>query len=253
MYGRRRAEIFESFPDSGGRLCCGESAADCIFRGRDSSALRVQIVTGDTKVVERGKGDQVYVNTSGIGVLRASGLGREAVRPGDAVVVSGPVGCHGAAVMMARGELPCEGELLSDCMPLHALSRALIEVGGLRIMRDPTRGGLATTLNEFVEGLPFTIEISEAAVPVTPGVRMACELLGLDPLYCACEGRIVAVIAPERAEAALAALRALPGGEGAAQIGRVTEQRPGKVVLRTGLGGSRLLGKLAGGQLPRIC
>lgn len=213
----------------------------------------VQIVTGDTKVVERGKGDQVYVNTSGIGVLRASGLGREAVRPGDAVVVSGPVGCHGAAVMMARGELPCEGELLSDCMPLHALSRALIEVGGLRIMRDPTRGGLATTLNEFVEGLPFTIEISEAAVPVTPGVRMACELLGLDPLYCACEGRIAAVIAPERAEAALAALRAMPGGEGAAQIGRVTEQRPGKVVLRTGLGGSRLLGKLAGGQLPRIC
>ena len=216
----------------------------------------VRIVTGDTKVVERGKGDQVYINTSGIGFLRAPGLGRAAIRPGDAVLVSGPVGCHGAAVMMARGELPCEGELASDCMPLHELSRALIEAagpGGLRIMRDPTRGGLATTLNEFVEGTALTIEIAEEAVPVTPGVRAACGLLGLDPLYCACEGRLVAVVDGAQEKEALAALRALPGGQGAARIGQVTEQRPGRVVLRTGLGGSRLLGKLAGGQLPRIC
>ena len=216
----------------------------------------VRIVTGDTKVVERGKGDQVYINTSGIGFLRAPGLGRAAIRPGDAVLVSGPVGCHGAAVMMARGELPCEGELASDCMPLHELSRALIEAagpGGLRIMRDPTRGGLATTLNEFVEGTALTIEIAEEEVPVTPGVRAACGLLGLDPLYCACEGRLVAVVDGAQEKEALAALRALPGGQGAARIGQVTEQRPGRVVLRTGLGGSRLLGKLAGGQLPRIC
>ena len=129
---------------------------------------------------------------------RASGLGREAVRPGDAVVVSGPVGCHGAAVMMARGELPCEGELLSDCMPLHALSRALIEVGGLRIMRDPTRGGLATTLNEFVEGLPFTIEISEQQCPSHPAFGWPVSFW-FGPLYCACEGRIGSDW-PERAE-----------------------------------------------------
>ena len=213
----------------------------------------VQIVTGDTKVVERGKGDGIYINTSGIGSQRAAGLSRKAIRPGDAVLVSGSVGCHGAAVLMARGEIPFAGELLSDCRPLHQLSAAALEAGGVRILRDPTRGGVATTLNEFVEGSALTIELEEDAIPVDPAVAAACDLLGLDPLYSACEGRMLAVVSPGLAGAVLDALHQTSGGEHAAMIGRVTESRPGHVVLRTALGGSRILGKLTGAQLPRIC
>lgn len=212
----------------------------------------VRIVTGDTKVVARGQADGIYINTAGIGRLRAPGLGKSAIRPGDAVLVSGSVGCHGAAVMMARGDIPCEGTLLSDCRPLHELSAAALNAGGVRILRDPTRGGVATTLNEFVEGSPLCIELDEDAIPVEPSVTAACDLLGLDPLYAACEGRMLAVVAPGHAEAVLQALRALPGGEGAVQIGRVTETRPGQVVLNAAFG-SRILGKLTGAQLPRIC
>lgn len=213
----------------------------------------VQIVTGDTKVVERGKGDGIYINTSGVGPQRAAGLSRKAIRPGDAVLVSGSVGCHGAAVLMARGEIPFAGELLSDCRPLHQLSAAALEAGGVRILRDPTRGGVATTLNEFVEGSALTIELEEDAIPVDPAVAAACDLLGLDPLYSACEGRMLAVVSPGLAGAVLDALHQTSGGEHAAMIGRVTESRPGHVVLRTALGGSRILGKLTGAQLPRIC
>ena len=213
----------------------------------------VQIVTGDTKVVERDHGDGIYINTAGIGTLRAPGLGRGSLREGDAVLVSGSVGCHGAAILMARGGLPCEGALLSDCRPLHALSTAALDAGGVRMLRDPTRGGVATTLNEFVEGGPLGIELEEAAIPVDAPVAAACDLLGLDPLYSACEGRMLVVCAPEKAGAILDALHALPGGEGAVQIGRVTTARPGQVVLRNSLGGSRILGKLTGAQLPRIC
>ena len=213
----------------------------------------VQIVTGDTKVVERGRGDGIYINTAGVGVLRAPGLGRSALREGDAVLVSGSVGCHGAAVLIARGDLPCEGTLLSDCRPLHEVSAAALAAGGVRMLRDPTRGGVATTLNEFVEGSPLCIELEEDAIPVDPPVAAACSLLGLDPLYSACEGRMLAVCAPETVPAVLAALHALPGGEGAVQIGRVTAARPGQVVLHNSFGGSRILGKLAGAQLPRIC
>lgn len=213
----------------------------------------VQIVTGDTKVVERGKGDGIYINTSGVGPLRAAGLSRNAIRPGDAVLVSGSVGCHGAAVLMSRGEIPFEGELLSDCRPLHQLSAAALDAGGVRILRDPTRGGVATTLNEFVERSALTIELEEDAIPVDPAVAAACDLLGLDPLYSACEGRMLAVVSPDQADAVLDALHQTPGGEHAAMIGRVTENRPGHVVLRTALGGSRILGKLTGAQLPRIC
>lgn len=212
----------------------------------------VRIVTGDTKVVARGQADGIYINTAGIGRLRAPGLGKSAIRPGDAVLVSGSVGCHGAAVMMARGDIPCEGTLLSDCRPLHELSSAALNAGGVRILRDPTRGGVATTLNEFVEGGPLCIELDEDAIPVEPSVAAACDLLGLDPLYAACEGRMLAVVAPGHAKAVLQALRALPGGEGAVQIGRVTETRPGQVVLNAAFG-SRILGKLTGAQLPRIC
>ena len=213
----------------------------------------VQIVTGDTKVVERGKGDGIYINTSGIGSQRAAGLSRKAIRPGDAVLVSGSVGCHGAAVLMARGEIPFAGGLLSDCRPLHQLSAAALEAGGVRILRDPTRGGVATTLNEFVEGSALTIELEEDAIPVDPAVAAACDLLGLDPLYSACEGRMLAVVSPGQADAVLDALHQTSGGEHAAMIGRVTESRPGHVVLRTALGGNRILGKLTGAQLPRIC
>ncbi|MBE5036278.1 hydrogenase expression/formation protein HypE [Subdoligranulum sp. DSM 109015] len=217
-----------------------------------AKACGVQIVTGDTKVVERGHVDGIYINTAGIGVLRAHGLGRSAIRPGDAVLVSGSVGCHGAAVMMARGDIPCEGTLLSDCCPLHALSKAALDAGGVRILRDPTRGGVATTLNEFVEHGPFCIELEEDAIPVDPAVAAACDLLGLDPLYAACEGRMLAVVDPTCVDAVLSALHALPGGEGAVQIGRVTTARPGQVMLNAAFG-SRILSKLTGAQLPRIC
>ena len=213
----------------------------------------VQLVTGDTKVVERGRGDGIYINTAGIGVLRAPGLGQQAMREGDTVLVSGSVGCHGAAVLMARGDLPCEGTLLSDCRPLHQLSTAALEAGGIRILRDPTRGGVAITLNEFVEGTPLCIELEEEAIPVDAPVAAACDLLGLDPLYSACEGRMLVVCASETAPSILTALHNLPGGEGAAQIGRVTTSRPGQVVLHNSFGGSRILGKLTGAQLPRIC
>ena len=220
---------------------------------RTAKEAGVQIVTGDTKVVERGGADGLYINTAGIGVLRAPGLSRNALRPGDAVLVSGSVGCHGAAVMMARGELPVEGELRSDCRPLHELSAAALAAGDVHLLRDPTRGGVATTLNEFVEGGPLCIDLEEDAIPVDAPVAAACDLLGLDPLYAACEGRMLAVTAPESADAVLAALHALPGGEGACRIGTVGTTRPGKVVLYTALGGSRILGKLTGAQLPRIC
>ncbi|MEG1593088.1 MAG: hydrogenase expression/formation protein HypE [Oscillibacter sp.] len=218
-----------------------------------AKAAGVELVTGDTKVVERGRGDGIYINTAGIGVLRAAGLGREAICPDDVVMISGTVGCHGAAVLMARGELPLQGDLRSDCMTLHCLSAAALEAGGVRILRDPTRGGVATTLNEFVEGGPLSVELDETAIPRDATVETACDLLGLDSLYSACEGRMLAVVAPDRAEAVLAALRETPGGESAACIGHISRQYPGQVVLRTALGGSRILGKLTGAQLPRIC
>lgn len=230
----------------------------------------VSIVTGDTKVVDSGKGDGIYINTAGIGFQRAALSGKSAIRPGDAVLVSGTIGCHGAAVMMARSGLVREDSpLVSDCQPLHRISAAALEAAGIkasgmttesddfsapiRILRDPTRGGVATTLNEFTEGMPFSIELDETALPVDPAVEAACDMLGLDPLYCACEGRMLAVCAPEAAEAVLDAIKKVPGGKNAAQIGTVTEDMPGKVLLKTPIGGRRILAKLTGMQLPRIC
>lgn len=217
----------------------------------------VIIATGDTKVVESGKGDGIYINTAGIGFRKAVLPGREAIRPGDAVLVSGSLGCHGAAVMMARSGLLHENSpLVSDCQPLHRISAAALDAAGsgsIRILRDPTRGGAATTLNEFTEGMPFSIELDEASLPIEPAVAAACDMLGLDPLYCACEGRMLAVCAPDAAEDILAAIRNTPGGEHAVQIGTVTEDMPGKVLLKTSIGGKRILSKLTGLQLPRIC
>lgn len=221
-----------------------------------STAARagVHVVTGDTKVVDRGKGDGIYINTAGIGFLRLPGLSPRRIQPGDAVLVSGTVGDHGAAVMLARNSSLVEGDLVSDCAPLHELAAKLRTLGSdLRVMRDPTRGGVATTLCEFVEGTDKCIELVEDRIPVKPGVRSACDILGLDPLYCANEGKLLAVVAPERAQEALELLHSCPEGRDAAIIGTVGTTRPGKVLVRTAFGGSRIAAKLAGAQLPRIC
>lgn len=212
----------------------------------------VQIVTGDTKVVERGKGDGIYINTSGVGPQRAAGLSRKAICPGDAVLVSGSVGCHGAAVLMAREKSPLRRASLR--LPPAAPAQRGGAGSGRRAYparSHPRRRG--HTLNEFVEGSALTIELEEDAIPVDPAVAAACDLLGLDPLYSACEGRMLAIVSPARRTPVLDALHQTSGGEHAAMIGRVTESRPGHVVLRTALGGSRILGKLTGAQLPRIC
>ena len=220
---------------------------------RAAKSAGVEIVTGDTKVVERGRGDGVYINTAGIGFLKYPGLSPKAIRPGDAVLVSGTVGDHGTAVMLARSGM-MEGELLSDCAALSGLCEAILSTGAaVRVLRDPTRGGVATTLCEFVEGSPYSIELDEKALPVRDGVRAACDMLGLDPLYCANEGKLLCVVDEKDAARVLAAMRETEEGRDAALIGRVTESYPGKVVMRTPLGGSRILQKLAGAQLPRIC
>ena len=213
----------------------------------------VQIVTGDTKVVERGRGDGLYLNTAGIGVLKYPGLAPAAIRPGDRVLLSGTAGDHGTAVMLARSGM-MQGELKSDCAALNGLTEAMLSSGAaIRVLRDPTRGGVATTLNEFCEGRAFGIELEEDAIPVRPEVRAACDMLGLDPLYCANEGKLLCVCAPEDAGALLELMRARPEGENAAVIGTVTARFPGKLTLATPLGGRRILQKLAGAQLPRIC
>lgn len=213
----------------------------------------VQVVTGDTKVVERGRGDGIYINTAGIGTLTWSGLSPEQIQEGDVVLISGTIGDHGTAVMLARSGMMEAGNLRSDCMPLNELAKAALECGGVRVLRDPTRGGVATTLNEFVENSPWSIVLEEGGLPVSEQVASACDILGLDSLYCANEGKMLAIVSPESAEAVLTALRNTPGGEQAAAIGRVSREYPGKVVLKTFLGGTRILAKLTGAQLPRIC
>ena len=213
----------------------------------------VRIVTGDTKVVERGRGDGIYINTAGIGFQKHAPGGLETVRPGDAVLVSGTVGDHGTAVMLARNGM-MEGEIRSDCAALNGLAEAMLTSGAaIRILRDPTRGGLATTLNEFTEGRNFGIELEEERIPVQPGVRAACDMLGLEPLYCANEGKLTCICAEEDADRLLAVMRETAEGKNAERIGTVTQEAAGRVVMRTGLGGRRILQKLAGAQLPRIC
>lgn len=213
----------------------------------------VQVVTGDTKVVEKGRGDKIYINTAGIGFLKYPGLSPKAIRPGDKVIVSGTVGDHGAAVMLSRSGM-MQGDIRSDCAALNGLTEAILGSGAeIRVLRDPTRGGVATTLNEFVEGGELGIELEDELIPVSGPVRAACGMLGLDPLYCANEGKLLAVVSPESEENVLAAMRSFPEGENAALIGTVTERYPGKVVMRTALGGGRILQKLTGAQLPRIC
>ncbi|MFE9206293.1 hydrogenase expression/formation protein HypE [Micromonospora sp. NPDC007230] len=215
----------------------------------------VQVVTGDTKVVQRGKADGCYVNTAGVGVLeRPVTLGTAQVRPGDAVVVSGPIGDHGVTIMLARGELDIAADLTSDTAALPGLVAALLDAApGVRLLRDATRGGVATILNEVAQAARVAVVVDEAAVPVRPAVTGACELLGIDPLYVACEGRLVAVVDGAQAEAAVAALRGHPLGVGSAVIGRVTADPPGMVLLHTAFGGTRVVDMLVGDPLPRIC
>ncbi|MBO0849108.1 MAG: hydrogenase expression/formation protein HypE [Pseudonocardia sp.] len=221
-----------------------------------AEAAGVKIVTGDTKVVQRGKADGCYLNTAGVGLLdRPVTLSADSVRPGDAVLVSGPVGDHGITVMLARGELDLMADLCSDTAPLHGITADLLDAAGdgVRVLRDATRGGVATICNEVAAAAGVAVVLDERSVPVRPVVTGAAELLGIDPLYVACEGRMVAIVAPDRADAALAALRAHPLGEGAAVIGTVRDDPPGLVLLRTAFGGTRIVDLLVGDPLPRIC
>lgn len=223
---------------------------------RDTAAAAgVRIVTGDTKVVDRGKGDGIFINTTGIGVLDHDlDIGPASVREGDAVLVSGDLGRHGIAIMAVREGLEFESQIQSDCAPLWEPVRALLEAGiAVRCLRDLTRGGLASALNEIATDTGLRIHIREAAVPVSEGVRGACEILGFDPLYVANEGRFVAFVAPEDAERAVAALRAHPVSSGAAVIGEVAQGSGGLVTLQSSIGANRILDLLSGEQLPRIC
>lgn len=216
----------------------------------------VRLVCGDTKVVERGKADQMYVNTTGIGTLDGRATpAPTSVEPGDRILLSGPIGDHGVTILLARGDLDLTADLESDTTNLWPLVDSLLDAcgSGLRCMRDATRGGVATVLNEIALTADVGIVLEEAAVPVRPVVAGACELLGLDPLYVANEGRLVAFVSADVAEAALAALRSDPLGTEAAIVGEVTDDPPGRVLGRTTFGGHRMIDMLVGDPLPRIC
>ncbi len=217
--------------------------------------IGVPVVTGDTKVVERGSCDQVFINTAGVGLLEEPlPQGAAAVRPGDRVIVSGGIADHGIAVMAARNDLRFETTIESDCAPVLSATRALLESGAaVRWMRDPTRGGIATTLCELTSGAPFAIEIAEERIPLRPAVLALAEILGLDTLYVPSEGRFLAVVDAADVDRALAALRADPAGRESVEIGEVIADPPGRLLLRTRIGGHRILDMLTGDQLPRIC
>ncbi|MEX2553707.1 MAG: hydrogenase expression/formation protein HypE [Actinomycetota bacterium] len=246
------------------------SSAYVIEEGLDADILRhevhamaeaartagVSIVCGDTKVVERGKCDGMYICTSGVGLRdpRAN-LSSRSARPGDQIICSGYVGDHGTAIMLARGELDLDADVESDTASVWNLVEALLDAAGpdLRVMRDPTRGGVATVLNEIAHDSNVGMVLDEEAVPVRYPVRGACEILGIDPMYVANEGKLLVVVAAESAASALAALKATPGGEDAALIGRVQDQPEGMVLVRTAFGGTRIMDMLIGDPLPRIC
>jgi hydrogenase expression/formation protein HypE len=218
---------------------------------RAAERAGVPVVAGDTKVVERGSADGLFITTAGLGRVHAD-FGRP--QAGDRVLVSGTLGDHGFAVLVARGELKLESALRSDTAPLHQLAGKLTKLGsGLRWMRDPTRGGLATALNEFAGEARLTIRLDERAIPIRSEVAGAAEILGIDPLYVANEGKLIAVVAHEAADEALWALRADPLGRDAALVGEVDSESEGVVVLETALGGSRIVDMLVGDPLPRIC
>jgi hydrogenase expression/formation protein HypE len=215
----------------------------------------VAIVTGDTKVVGRGSADKLFINTAGIGVVPAGvRISAGAAKPGDKVLINGFVGDHGAAIVDARGQFALKNSIQTDCQPLHGLVRAMLAAcPTIHCMRDATRGGVAGVLNEFAEQSRAGIRVEEAAIPLRAEVRGMCELLGLDPLYLANEGKLVALVPPEHASAVLAAMRAHPAGSESACIGQVVEKRPGRVTLATAFGGERIVDVPVGEQLPRIC
>ncbi|WP_269475841.1 hydrogenase expression/formation protein HypE [Streptomyces gossypiisoli] len=223
--------------------------------GAAARAAGVRVVTGDTKVVEAGHGDGVYINTSGIGLIPAGvDLRPERVVPGDVVIVSGAVGVHGVAIMSERENLRFDVGIVSDCAPLGGLVEAMLAVTpDLHVLRDPTRGGLAASLNEIATAAGCGVVVQERAVPVPPPVASACAMLGLDPMYVANEGKLVAFVPREHADAVLAAMRAHERASEAAIIGEVVADHPGMVVARTGLGGTRVVDMPLGEQLPRIC
>jgi hydrogenase expression/formation protein HypE len=224
--------------------------------GDAARRARIPVVGGDTKVVEHGKADGLYITTTGVGRLdpRAS-LSPGAVRPDDRVLVTGHIGDHGITVLLARGDIDLDSALQSDTRSVYPFADALLEVAGpkVRWMRDPTRGGLATSLNELARDCGLGVVLDEESVPVRDEVRGACELLGLDPLHIANEGQLVAVVAADVADQALDALRGVPGGQAAAIIGRISLTSPRTVVAVAGYGGTRVVDMLVGDPLPRIC
>jgi len=240
--------IEEGFPVADLRSIVEDMAAAAEIAG-------VRIVTGDTKVVDRGAADGLYITTSGVGVVPPGvALGPEQVRAGDRVVVSGTMGDHGMAVMLARGDLALEAELRSDTASLNGLVPALLAAApSTRWLRDPTRGGVGTVCNELARDAGVAVVLDEPALPVSPAVAGACDLLGIDPLYVANEGKLIAVVPALEADAALAAMRAHPLGSNAADIGEIVADPEGIVVLRTTFGGTRIVDMLVGDPLPRIC
>ena len=221
-----------------------------------AAAAGVPIATGDTKVVERGKGDGVYINTSGVGIIaHGVDVAPQRVQVGDRILLSGTIADHGIAVMSVREGLDFETTICSDTAALHTLVRAMLGAGGsdVHVMRDPTRGGVASALNEIAEAAQVGIQLVEANIPVRDEVRGACEILGFDPLYVANEGKCIAIVAPSAAAAVLAAMRAHPLGGEATDIGEVVADHAGRVYLRSRVGGQRVVDMLSGEQLPRIC
>ena len=221
-----------------------------------TEAAGVAVVTGDTKVVERGKADGLYINTAGVGPVRSdAALSSAGARPGDRILISGRIAEHGVAILMAREELLLETEIESDTAPLDGVVAALLDALGsdVHCLKDPTRGGVASALNEIAIQSGIALAVEEQDFPIRADVRGACEILGIDPLHMANEGKLVAVVAPERAEEGLEVLRGHPMGRAAAVVGEVLEEPPGVVFARTGIGGQRVLDMLVGDALPRIC
>jgi hydrogenase expression/formation protein HypE len=221
-----------------------------------ASAVGVPIVTGDTKVVDRGKGDGIFINTTGVGrVPTGVRLAPQHVQPGDVVLLSGEIAAHGIAILSLREGLEFETTLESDSAPLHELAEAVLVAAGeqAHVLRDPTRGGVASALNEIAAQANVGIRLDEAQIPLAEEVRGACEILGLDPLYVANEGKMLAIVAADAADAALAAMQSHPLGARAAIVGEVVTEHPGKVMLRSRIGGTRVVDMLSGEQLPRIC